>query len=108
MVEKGINILEVTSDGELALDVASDDSPKMKKYLDTIYADCDGNYERSKEQRLMFEDSVLFYYYFKENGRKYDPEPMDQLTKAGPLHVAAAKGKARNLKNHVKFIFKIS
>ena len=91
-MDGGINILEVTSDGELALDVASEESPKMKRYLDTIYENCDGNYERSKEQRLMFEDSVLFYYYFKENGRKYEPEPMDQLTKAGPLHVAAAKG----------------
>lgn len=92
-MEAGINILEVTSDGEIATDVAADESPKMKQYLDLIYKDTDGDFERTKEQRLMFEDAVLFYYYFKENGRKYDPEPVNPTTKAGPLHVAAAKGK---------------
>ena len=93
LVEGGINILEVTSDGEIASDVCADDAPKMTKYLQQLYADCDADFERTKEERLMFHDAVQFYYYFKENGRKYEPEPINKLTKAGPLHVAAAKGK---------------
>ena len=82
----------MTSDGEIANDVTADDAPKMKKYLDQIFKDTDTDFERTKEQRLMFDDSVLFYYYFKENGRKYEPAPMNPKTKAGALHVAAAKG----------------
>jgi hypothetical protein len=91
-VDANINVLKVTSDGELAMDVIAEDCPKMQAYLDTIYKDIDGDVERTKEKRLMFKDSLLFYYYFKENGRKYEAEPINPNTQAGPMHVAAAKG----------------
>ena len=40
----------------------------------------------------MFHDSAQFYHYYKKFNKVYEPEPVDPSTKAGPLHVAAAKG----------------
>ena len=82
----------MTSEGELAQDVAAEENPKMIKYLDELYASIDTDAERSKEEQLMFHDSAQFYHYYKKFNKVYEPEPVDPSTKAGPLHVAAAKG----------------
>ncbi len=82
----------MTSEGELAQDVAAEENPKMIKYLDELYASIDTDAERSKEEQLMFHDSAQFHHYYKKFNKVYEPEPIDPSTKAGPLHVAAAKG----------------
>ena len=64
----------------------------MEKYLESIYKDMDKDFEREKEEKEMFRDSIRYYYYYQENGVKYKPEPVDELG-ASPLHVAASKGK---------------
>lgn len=92
LVENNIDLLPVTSEGELAQDVAAEENPKMIKYLDELYASIDTDAERSKEEQLMFHDSAQFYHYYKKFNKVYEPEPIDPSTKAGPLHVAAAKG----------------
>lgn len=91
LVEAGINITEVTADGELASDVCIEDSPKMEKFLESIYADTDKDAEREKEEKEMFRDSIKYYYYFQQHAVKYKPEPVDDVG-ASPLHVAASKG----------------
>jgi len=91
LVEAGIHICEVTADGELASDVCIDDSPKMEKYLESLYAETDKDLEREKEEKEMFRDAVKYFYYYQDNGIKYKPEPVDELG-ASPLHVAASKG----------------
>lgn len=90
LVDQGINIAEVTCDGELASDVC-EDSPKMSRYLDEIYKNVDKDFEREKEEKEMFRDSMKYYYYFQTHGVKYKPEPVDDVG-ASPIHVAAAKG----------------
>ena len=92
LVENNIDLLPVTSEGELAQDVAAEDNPKMKKYLDELYASIDTEAEHNKEEQLMFHDASQFYHYYKKFNKVYEPEPIDPSTKAGPLHVAAAKG----------------
>ena len=97
LVENNIDLLPVTSEGELAQDVAAEENPKMIKYLDELYASIDTDAERSKEEQLMFHDSAQFYHYYKKFNKVYEPEPIDPSTKAGPLHVAAAKGTPTSL-----------
>ena len=63
----------------------------MEKYLESIYKDTDKDFEREKEEKEMFRDSIKYFYYYQENGIKYKPEPVDELG-ASPLHVAASKG----------------
>jgi len=65
----------------------------MEKYLEEIYKDIDKEGEREKEAKEMYVDSIKYYHYFRQNGIKYRPEPVDDCG-ASPLHVAAAKGNA--------------
>ena len=63
----------------------------MSRYLDEIYKNVDKDFEREKEEKEMFRDSMKYYYYFQTHGVKYKPEPVDDVG-ASPIHVAAAKG----------------